>query len=471
MSPNLPDNVKKVRACVNVRNNDDQSFKWAILSAMHPLRNGQRVHPYEKFKKEQNFSGMRFPIDPSQIPRFEEQNDISIETFIMLIDGNILPLHKTSRRKPKHADLLLIQSDTENSFHYVWIKNLHRLLKKFKVLQESFAEKCQEAELKIDLQSVETYNHAFGLHSDDLQHQNLQQLQESNSRSENCSKNVSTQTNSDIPNSVLLRKKKKQESKEPMKNSRTKFDVFSEVLQRSKDSCPNEQNEKNCNHLEIYSNENDNSNELENSFQKNNEGKEFIFKKEKKVKTVQSVETCNHAFGLHSDDLQHQNLQQLQESNSRSENCSKDVSTQTNSDIPNSVILRKKKKQKSKEPMKNSRTKFDVFSEVLQRSKDSCPNEQNEQNCNYLEIESNENDNLNYSSSTDLSDINLYTNLINEKSSKCKKNEIDYANWDNPNQLVDRLRILVAEPAVENYRHTNEIYTIIRELKKAEYIY
>ena len=98
--------------------------------------------------------------------------------------------------------------------------------------------------------------------------------------------------------------------------------------------------------------------------------------------------------------------------------------------------------------MENSRTTFDVFSEVLQRSKGSCPNEENEQN--RLEIKSNENDNLNYRSSTDLSDINLYTNLINEESSRCRKNEIDYANWDNPNQLVDRLRILVAEPAVEN---------------------
>ena len=187
--------------------------------------------------------------------------------------------------------------------------------------------------------------------------------------------------------------------------------------------------------------------------------------------SLQSVESCNHAFGLHSDDLQHHNLQQPKESNSRSENCSKDVSIQRNSDIPDSVLLRKKKKQKSKEPVKSSRTTFDVFSEVLHRSKGSCPHEENEQNCIHLEIETNENDNLNYSSLTDLSDINLYTNLINEESSRCRKNEIDYANWDNPNQLVDRLRILVAEPAAENYRYTNEIYTIIRELKKAEYIY
>ena len=58
---------------------------------MNPLRSGQRVHPYKKFEKKLNFSGMTFPIDQSQIPGFEKQNDISIDDF-MLVDENILLL-------------------------------------------------------------------------------------------------------------------------------------------------------------------------------------------------------------------------------------------------------------------------------------------------------------------------------------------------------------------------------------------
>ena len=80
----LPDNVKKTRACVKVRSNDEQSFKWAVLSALHPAeKDGQRVSKYKKFEHELNFSGMKFPVEPSQVARFENQNDISIDIYIL----------------------------------------------------------------------------------------------------------------------------------------------------------------------------------------------------------------------------------------------------------------------------------------------------------------------------------------------------------------------------------------------------
>ena len=100
-----------------------------------------------------------------------------------------------------------------NSFHYVLIQILPWLLKKFRVSQESFTERSQEAELEISCQSVETCNSACGLYFDDLQHQHLQQSQKSNSRSENCSRNVSILRNSDIPNSVILRKRRNRNQK------------------------------------------------------------------------------------------------------------------------------------------------------------------------------------------------------------------------------------------------------------------
>ena len=48
---------------------------------------------------------------------------------------------------------------------------------------------------------------------------------------------------------------------------------------------------------------------------------------------------------------------------------------------------------------------------------------------------------------------------------------IDYVYWDDPNELIDRLRILMAEQTAGNYGHTNEIVTIISELREAGYIY
>ena len=47
----------------------------------------------------------------------------------------------------------------------------------------------------------------------------------------------------------------------------------------------------------------------------------------------------------------------------------------------------------------------------------------------------------------------------------------DYVYWDDPNELVDRLRLLMAEKSAGNNAHTNEISSIIEELRKGGYIY
>ena len=47
----------------------------------------------------------------------------------------------------------------------------------------------------------------------------------------------------------------------------------------------------------------------------------------------------------------------------------------------------------------------------------------------------------------------------------------DYRYWDDPNELVDRLRILIAERNAGNNNHDNEILAIIEELREARYIY
>lgn len=43
----------------------------------------------------------------------------------------------------------------------------------------------------------------------------------------------------------------------------------------------------------------------------------------------------------------------------------------------------------------------------------------------------------------------------------------DYIYWDNPNELVDRLKLLIASQSAGNTNHTNEINSIIEELKEA----
>ncbi|XP_044586068.1 uncharacterized protein LOC123266100 [Cotesia glomerata] len=51
------------------------------------------------------------------------------------------------------------------------------------------------------------------------------------------------------------------------------------------------------------------------------------------------------------------------------------------------------------------------------------------------------------------------------------KTPMDYVYWDDPNELVDRLRLLMASQAAGNLSHTNKIMSIIEELREAGVIY
>ena len=144
----LPDFIQKKRACINVENFDDECFKWAILSALHPVQHhSNRVSSYKIYENELNFKGIEFPVKPKQVSKFEKQNNISINVYILKKSGRkfkVLPLHITSCKKEIHVNLLLLQNhyvdekeeeeanelekDTSVIYHYIWIKNLSRLV-------------------------------------------------------------------------------------------------------------------------------------------------------------------------------------------------------------------------------------------------------------------------------------------------------------------------------------------------------
>ncbi|XP_044013770.1 uncharacterized protein LOC122856074 [Aphidius gifuensis] len=62
----------------------------------------------------------------------------------------------------------------------------------------------------------------------------------------------------------------------------------------------------------------------------------------------------------------------------------------------------------------------------------------------------------------------LPTNMIIQSKNQ---SEVNYVYWDNPNELVDRLRLLVASRTAGNPSHDNEIMSIIEELREANIIH
>lgn len=51
-----------------------------------------------------------------------------------------------------------------------------------------------------------------------------------------------------------------------------------------------------------------------------------------------------------------------------------------------------------------------------------------------------------------------------------RNQDISYTYWDDPNELVERLRLLVASKSAGHSGHRNEIMSIIEELREANII-
>jgi hypothetical protein len=115
------------RAVVNVKKSDNRCFEWAVLSALYPVDPKEHPNRTAKYMARRcmlHFVGIDFPVKVTDVAKFEHQNpDVSVSVFGW--DECLYPLY-VSRQDGKEVDLLLIK-DGERS-HYVWIKDLPRML-------------------------------------------------------------------------------------------------------------------------------------------------------------------------------------------------------------------------------------------------------------------------------------------------------------------------------------------------------
>ena len=124
----LPNVLKNKKAVINMKNEDNECFKWCITRALFPVnKNAERID--KKFKensKRLNWNGLKFPIDLKQINHFENLNqNISINVFGF--NENVYPLRLFKAPERQHQiNLLLIADDVKK--HYCLIKDMSRLL-------------------------------------------------------------------------------------------------------------------------------------------------------------------------------------------------------------------------------------------------------------------------------------------------------------------------------------------------------
>ena len=77
----LPKALVSNRAIVNVKNTDNECFRWSVLSALcdsydtkHPERSFKKL---SKMEHDIDFSAVSFPTPLTDIPRFEKANNIA----------------------------------------------------------------------------------------------------------------------------------------------------------------------------------------------------------------------------------------------------------------------------------------------------------------------------------------------------------------------------------------------------------
>ena len=143
----LPKFISATKSCVNPKNTDNKCFMWSILASLHePANHPERINHYRQFENELNFNGIDFPVkhDTNDIDRFEEQNGIAVH--VLAHDNKIVThvrISKLPRNRakdglePPRIVVLLLSGG-----HYVWVKNVSRLLGKQITQREEHQHVC-----------------------------------------------------------------------------------------------------------------------------------------------------------------------------------------------------------------------------------------------------------------------------------------------------------------------------------------
>jgi len=146
----LPKWISNKNACVNIKNNDNECFKWCLLGILHVQnKDPQRVSKYYQYVNSINEpEDVEYPVKIKDIHKWEECNpNISINVFYPTDDNQLMIAYRTKNYNTDciPVDLLLINQkeevkDTELlknykhkdikiiNNHYVIIRKLHTFL-------------------------------------------------------------------------------------------------------------------------------------------------------------------------------------------------------------------------------------------------------------------------------------------------------------------------------------------------------
>lgn len=135
-----PPRLQHSKSLVNIKNRDQKCFLYSVLAKLYPARhNPSRVSNYLQYAERLNMKGIHYPVKLSQIEKFENQNQVSVNVF-GYEDREIFPMRITKKKKTSHVDLLFLKKQGSGLLLFdkksqpIFVSNVWRDLLPFKTL-------------------------------------------------------------------------------------------------------------------------------------------------------------------------------------------------------------------------------------------------------------------------------------------------------------------------------------------------
>ena len=138
----LPAKLKNKKGVINIKNEDNQCFKWCVVRALNPVdQNSNRLtKELVKQSKSLNWNGLKFPVGLKAIKIFETNNP-SVSINVFGFEDEVYPLKISKEKRINNIDLLWISDDKKQ--HYCVINDLSKFLRSSLTKHHETVEICR----------------------------------------------------------------------------------------------------------------------------------------------------------------------------------------------------------------------------------------------------------------------------------------------------------------------------------------
>ena len=124
--PLPPEFKKSMKGLINLKNKDDECFKWCHVRFINPQnKDTNRIKKQdEKIAETLDYSGINFPMKARDYEIVEERFNVNVNVFSY--ENRVCPLYASKKSNEKELNVLLISNEEKS--HYVLIKDFNGLM-------------------------------------------------------------------------------------------------------------------------------------------------------------------------------------------------------------------------------------------------------------------------------------------------------------------------------------------------------